>query len=110
TAIDLRCEPVPNEPEAPLRLHARRHLPVLDGIRGLAILLVLLHHFGDGASRTNALGQWYFALVDPLWLGVDLFFVLSGFLITGILFDSRRSRGFFRNFYGRRAVRIFPLY
>ena len=86
-----------------------KHLPVLDGIRGLAILLVMIHHFlampGD-----SALGRCLNALSGSGWIGVDLFFVLSGFLITGILADTRDAPGYFRNFYARRALRIFPLY
>jgi peptidoglycan/LPS O-acetylase OafA/YrhL len=50
------------------------------------------------------------AIRESMWVGVDLFFALSGFLITGILFDSLSGSHFLRNFYGRRAVRIFPLY
>ncbi len=98
-------------PETPeLTQHSlRRHIPVLDGIRGLAILLVLFHHGGDMAAS---------GLVDELVLwglhsgarGVDLFFVLSGFLITGIIADTRGRKGFFTSFYARRVLRIFPVY
>lgn len=89
---------------------AARHLPALDGVRGLALLAVLAFHFvahGPGEAawpasvRTVALGGW---------AGVDLFFVLSGFLITRILLASRGKTGAMRVFYARRALRIFPLY
>ncbi len=89
-----------------------RHLPALDGVRGLALLLVLAEHLlwsnpDVGASRWTRLLVSFHAAG---WIGVDLFFVLSGFLITGILYDTLPSTHFFRNFYARRALRIFPLY
>jgi len=71
------------------------HFKTLDGLRGLAILLVLFIHF--------------FKFI-PGWLGVDLFFVLSGFLITGILIDSKNSANYYPNFIINRVLRIFPLY
>ncbi len=89
---------------------ASKHIPALDGVRGLAILLVLLHHFSGGADQATAIGRGWISLTSGLWIGVDLFFVLSGFLITGILLDSKRSTRYFRNFYARRSLRIFPLY
>jgi peptidoglycan/LPS O-acetylase OafA/YrhL len=82
------------------------HLPALDGVRGLAILMVLLYHFVAQTTATNRLEA---AVLWPLsygLLGVDLFFVLSGFLITGILYDSRADPRYFRNFYMRRVLRI----
>jgi peptidoglycan/LPS O-acetylase OafA/YrhL len=86
------------------------HLPVLDGVRGLAILMVLLFHFVANTTSTNRFEAGVNYLLSYGALGVDLFFVLSGFLITGILYDSRADPRFFRNFYMRRVLRIFPLY
>jgi len=86
------------------------HLPALDGVRGLAILLVLLHHFVAQTTATNRFEAAVNWLCSYGSLGVDLFFVLSGFLITGILYDSRAEPQYFRSFYMRRVLRIFPLY
>src|SRR5258708_14308594 len=86
------------------------HLPALDGVRGLAILLVLLYHSVGQTAATNRLEAAVNWALGYGFLGVDLFFVLSGFLITGILYDSRAEPGYFRTFYMRRVLRIFPLY
>ena len=88
----------------------RGHLPALDGVRGLAILMVLLFHFVGQTTATNRLESAVNGVLSYGCLGVDLFFVLSGFLITGILYDSSASPGYFRGFYMRRVLRIFPLY
>lgn len=86
------------------------HIRALDGVRGLAVLLVLFCHATMLTDLPGAPGKLYLALARISWAGVDLFFVLSGFLITGILFDAKGKANFFRNFYARRTVRIFPLY
>jgi len=80
------------------------YIPQLDGLRGVAILMVLVGHsrFLEALPHLKNLEYTRF--------GVDLFFVLSGFLITGILLDSKGSEHYFRNFYARRALRIWPLY
>lgn len=90
-------------------MQANRHIPALDGFRGLAVILVMLSHFltaGGVLSKHGPLQR----LAHGGFVGVDLFFVLSGFLITGILLDAPRDGRFFSVFFGRRAVRIFPLY
>jgi peptidoglycan/LPS O-acetylase OafA/YrhL len=79
--------------------------PQLDAVRGLAILLVIFHNTSGKYSSLHL--QKLFA---NGWMGVDLFFVLSGFLITGILLDTKQSDGYLRNFYARRCLRIWPLY
>jgi peptidoglycan/LPS O-acetylase OafA/YrhL len=111
----FRCR---SEPSNRLSHNFGARIPELDGVRGTAILMVLLYHL---FSYT----MLYRPVVDVRWArlahlaarvtehggyGVDLFFVLSGFLITGILLDTRFDTHYFRSFYGRRALRIFPLY
>ena len=89
---------------------SRRHIPELDGIRGLAVLMVFLLHYWGGASFKNPVIHSTGVLVSGGWAGVSLFFVLSGFLITGIIWDDHDNPGWWKNFYARRVLRIFPLY
>ena len=94
------------------------HIPALDGLRGLAILLVMIFHQTLLGTMPGQLDMHFTCTFDRIWsilagfgwCGVDLFFVLSGFLITGILYDARGKNGYFRSFYARRILRIFPLY
>ena len=91
------------------------HMPPLDGLRGFAIFFVMVFHTfsSAGVASRSAFSWWEMPLVYAAnfgWCGVDLFFVLSGFLITGILIDAKGNRNYFRNFYMRRVLRIFPLY
>ncbi|MFL6209331.1 MAG: acyltransferase family protein [Pyrinomonadaceae bacterium] len=76
---------------------ALQHIKALDGVRGIAILLVILFHYG---------------YLGCGWMGVQLFFVLSGYLITSILLQERRQplKLYLKRFYWRRSLRIFPLY
>ena len=76
------------------------YYPALDGLRAIAVVMVFFQHYGAGRA-------WLFGWG---WTGVDIFFVLSGFLITGILYDSREKVRRYRDFYVRRTLRIFPLY
>jgi peptidoglycan/LPS O-acetylase OafA/YrhL len=85
-------------------------IPALDGLRGLAISLVLLSHYTWFKSGHNWLAHIIQTVFPLSWTGVDLFFVLSGFLIGGILMDCRNTENYFRTFYIRRICRIFPLY
>jgi peptidoglycan/LPS O-acetylase OafA/YrhL len=85
-----------------------KRIPALDGLRGIAILLVLMYH---SVCRGRARLPWPIHTAGRLtWTGVDLFFVLSGFLIGGILLDAKASPRYFKTFYLRRVYRIFPLY
>src|ERR1044072_3335666 len=89
-----------------------KRIPQLDALRGIAILLVIAWHYlanaeGVSPGSTLAYAQAVFRLT---WSGLDLFFVLSGFLIGGILLDNRTATNYFRVFYVRRFYRILPLY
>jgi peptidoglycan/LPS O-acetylase OafA/YrhL len=88
-------------------INFRGHIPALDGVRGIAIALVLLSHF---MLREYFHNERAYFITQFGWIGVDLFFVLSGFLITGILLDSKRNTHYWANFYRRRVLRILPLY
>ena len=91
----------------PLRVEVKMHrrIPQLDAVRGLAILVVLFHNISPKYPLFHS-----DQLFRDGWMGVDLFFVLSGLLITGILLDTKQSAGYFKNFYVRRCLRIWPLY
>lgn len=91
----------------------RQHIGFLDGLRGVAVLLVIVVHvngLGGNSFGKGGLDSLTATILGVGWVGVDLFFVLSGFLITRILFDAKQSSNYFRNFYVRRALRIMPLY
>lgn len=109
--VDFEVRAAADRPPADLS-HAR--ILELDGFRATAVLLVLAHHLAYGWLPTAEGISWmpriFTGILSHGWLGVDLFFILSGFLITGILLDSRESKHYFQNFYIRRALRILPLY
>jgi peptidoglycan/LPS O-acetylase OafA/YrhL len=81
------------------------YIPELQGLRGIAVLAVVLYH-----CHPRLEGTWIYTASLWGWAGVNLFFVLSGFLITSILLESREKPHYFRNFYGRRVLRIWPVY
>lgn len=81
-----------------------KRVPQLDAVRGIAVLMVLVHNTGRDPALHLGL------LAKDGWMGVDLFFVLSGYLITCILLKAKGGEGYFRNFYVRRCLRIWPLY
>ncbi|MEO5904882.1 MAG: acyltransferase [Gemmatimonadaceae bacterium] len=89
--------------------HSNR-LPALDSLRGFAALFVMMYHITMQATPQSAPAIAFKQLFSLGWTGVDLFFVLSGFLITGLLVAAKGSTNYFRVFYARRALRILPLY
>jgi peptidoglycan/LPS O-acetylase OafA/YrhL len=97
----------PREPSA-----AFAHIDALDGLRGIAVsAVVVLHYFVSiNSAELGSLKAWILRLLEPLWVGVDLFFVLSGFLVGRIVFQCCDAENFKRIFYLRRAARIVPLY
>ena len=87
----------------------RNRFPALDGLRAFAICAVFADHYGGGSHGGKLLNLINMARGYG-WLGVDLFFVLSGFLITGILYDTLDDSRYFFRFFARRSLRIFPVY
>jgi peptidoglycan/LPS O-acetylase OafA/YrhL len=85
-------------------------LPALDGVRGVAILVVVVHMLNLLVAPADGTGRLLSSLLSYGWMGVELFFALSGFLITGILLDTRGAPSALSTFYARRFLRIFPLY
>ncbi|PCI52948.1 MAG: hypothetical protein COB36_13895 [Alphaproteobacteria bacterium] len=90
------------------------HYPALNGLRALAVLGVLIAHCAMiaaiGAPAETLYQSFHLKVMGVGWVGVDLFFILSGFLITGILLDTSEKKNCLRKFYIRRTLRIFPLY
>jgi peptidoglycan/LPS O-acetylase OafA/YrhL len=120
---------IPNEAYAPARRAGERsrvegtgrlntfgakpstvRLQALDGLRTIAIVLVVVYHSLNSMTGVTRAQTQLLRFTGLGWIGVDLFFILSGFLITGILLDVRSSRHALRNFYARRLLRIVPLY
>jgi peptidoglycan/LPS O-acetylase OafA/YrhL len=95
---------------------ARAYIPGLDGLRALAILLVFQFHvvvvtvYLTPLDKRSPFDEFLFKLFGNGYIGVDLFFVISGFLITSILLDAKSSTSYLRSFYARRVLRIFPVY
>lgn len=116
---DLRNGPISLTMAGSAPTHERVHqparfserLPALDGIRGLAIIWVVLHNTTELLPPAlHGVAHVLVFLVHPGWIGVGLFFALSGFLITGGLLDTQGASNYFQAFYARRALRILPLY
>jgi peptidoglycan/LPS O-acetylase OafA/YrhL len=105
-------------PAVPSSSTATSRIPELDGLRGIAIILVILLHYfyqttpapAHPATLAGHFYGWFRMCAALGWTGVDLFFVLSGFLIGGILMDVKDSASYYKTFYVRRFYRIVPIY
>ena len=84
-----------------------KHVPALDGLRGVAMLMVVVYHF---FRKEEFVGPYLKHFINLGWVSIDMFFVLSGFLIGGILLETKGRKYFFRDFFVRRSLRVFPLY
>lgn len=104
------CSITANDLNERIRYAEPNHKPELDGIRGIALLAVMLSHGGPYIARGGLLSRLFVYAMIPGWSGVELFFVLSGFLITGILLKTKSAENYFSSFYARRFLRIFPIY
>lgn len=105
-------EEVPGSTRESARKSAAERVPELDGLRGVAVLVVVISHY-LGVVTITSNPPWLQKFLWSLrigWSGVDLFFVLSGFLIGGILLDARESKTYYKTFYMRRVFRILPVY
>lgn len=87
-----------------------KHIPALDGVRGLAAMTIVIFHYWGGKQNANPAVRFIAEGINFGWASLSLFFVLSGFLISGILIDGFDKQGWWRRFYWRRSLRIFPLY
>ncbi len=91
-----------------------RHMPSIDSLRGIAVLMVVLFHGLASYPWARSLGPFWGPLTQEAVgagrFGVNVFFVISGFLITGILLETRNRPDFYKTFYRHRALRILPVY
>jgi peptidoglycan/LPS O-acetylase OafA/YrhL len=97
-------------PSAPVPIAG--HIDELDGIRGVAAIMMVFHHISQSfpeKTSSQALNLWL-AVTHAGWLGVDIFFALSGFLITRVLLGTRERPHYYKNFYARRLLRLAPPY
>lgn len=108
--MEVAAERDTTGPSAPVPLP--NHIDELDGIRGIAAILVVLHHISQSfpAEPSSHMLRLWLAFTHAGWLGVDVFFALSGFLITRVLLGTRSRPHYYKNFYARRLLRLAPPY